>query len=375
MTSAAASLPPVPLSPVPLPDRPFCAAELDDLGISRPWLRRAIRAGTVRSPFRGVFIPADLADSPDLRASAVGLVLSDHHVICDRTAAWIHGIETYALSELTTLPEIETCALRGHAPTRLQGTDGRSRDLAPHDITIIGGVPVTTPLRTALDLGCHPRRREAMAALNGFARRHGVTSTALLGELPRFRRRRGVVQLRALAGLVEGRVESHRESWVWLELHDHGLPAPEPQHWIEIDDVPTYRLDFAWVLAKVCVEYDGVGWHDKTEQQRRRDRDRRQWLRDHGWTVIVVRLGDFTGDALDRWIDELREALRPSYSNGGVGSSGRRVGSKNYRLTDQNYRFNAPELQIQLAQAPVETPSVRPTAWRARSSTWSAVRA
>jgi len=31
--------------------------------------------------------------------------------------------------------------------------------------------------------------------------------------------------------------------------------------------------------------------------------------------VIVVRIGDFTGDALDRWLDELRAALRPTYSN------------------------------------------------------------
>jgi hypothetical protein len=29
----------------------------------------------------------------------------------------------------------------------------------------------------------------------------------------------------------------------------------------------------------------------------------------------VVRRGDFTGDALDRWLAELRRALAPSYTN------------------------------------------------------------
>ena len=50
--------------------------------------------------------------------------------------------------------------------------------------------------------------------------------------LPRFRRRRGVVQLRELLELVDARIESARESWTWLEIHDAGLPLPEPQVWI-----------------------------------------------------------------------------------------------------------------------------------------------
>lgn len=79
--------------------------------------------------------------------------------------------------------------------------------------------------------------------------------------------------------------------------------------------IPTYRLDFAYVQARVCVEYDGLESHEKSEEQRRADRERRAWLREHGWTVIVVRLGDFTGEALDRWIGEVREAIRPTYSS------------------------------------------------------------
>ncbi len=107
------------------------------------------------------------------------------------------------------------------------------------------GVTVTTPLRTALDLACNLRRREAMAAVNAFARSHGVTAEQMGAELRRFRGRRGVRQLRDLISLLEPLIESQRESWLWLEIHDHGLPLPVPQHWIDIDGVPTYRLDFA----------------------------------------------------------------------------------------------------------------------------------
>lgn len=299
---------------VRLPDRPFLSTELAELGIPRPWLRQQLADGRVWSPFYGVFVPTHLPDTNELRASAVALVTTASHVICDRTAAWLHGVDTYAYAELQTAPDVETCALRGHRSTRLQGTDGRTRDLTDADTSVLGGVRVTTPLRTALDLGCNLRRREAMAALNAFARLHGITAQRLATELPRLRRRRGVVQLRELAPLVDPRIESQRESWVWLALHDHDVPMPEPQHWIEIDGVPTYRLDFAWILARVCVEYDGVEAHEKSEDQRRRDESRRAWLRAHGWTVIVVRLGDFTSEALDRWIGEIRDALRPTYS-------------------------------------------------------------
>jgi hypothetical protein len=180
---------------------------------------------------------------------------------------------------------------------------------------IIGGVRVTTPIRTALDLGCQLRRREAYAALNAFARQHELRVETLRAAAQRFRRRRGVRQLRELLGLIDPRVESARESWTLLAIYDAGLPLPEPQVWIEIDGRPTYRLDLAYRLSKVCVEYDGFDFHERDAGQRAYDEERRDWLRHDGWIVIVVRRGDFTGDALERWLRELREALRPTYSN------------------------------------------------------------
>jgi very-short-patch-repair endonuclease len=203
---------------------------------------------------------------------------------------------------------VETCALRGRTRTEMAGARGRHRTFDPADIMTVHGIPVTTPLRTALDLGCALRRRDAMAVLNDFARHHGVTAEELAAELPRYRGRRGVIQLRQLIPLVDPRIESVRESWVWLEICESGLPRPTPQHWILIDGVPTYRLDFAYVAQRIAVEYDGEDFHDGDEQQQA-DRERREWLRRQGWTVIVVRKGDFTGRRLDAWLAKIRRAL------------------------------------------------------------------
>jgi hypothetical protein len=299
----------------PWPDGPFHRAALAELGIAEATLSRALRAGQIRCVVRGVFVLSSLPDDLELRARSVALAVKPHHVVTDRTASWLWGIDVHTFAELDSIPEVETCALRWKEPTTLPGVDGRTRDLLPQDITVLHGVRITTPLRTALDLGCCLRRREAYAALNAFARTFGLTRQDFARALGRYRRRRGVVQLRELVDLVDPRVESERESWVLLAIYDAGLPLPEPQFWVEIDGVAVYRLDFAYQRLRVVVEYDGIDAHERTKEQQEHDEARRAWLRDQGWTVIVIRRGDFSRDALERWLGELREALTPSYAN------------------------------------------------------------
>lgn len=194
----------------------------------------------------------------------------------------------------------------------------------------IDGLHLTTPLRTALDLGCLLRRREAKAALDAFCRRHGLTADELSREARSFKGRRGVRQLRELIGRVNPVNESARESWTELAILDAGLPAPECQVWVEVDGEPRYRLDFAYRHARIAIEYDGWEAHERTRDQRDHDRDRRAWLRDNGWTIIVVRRGDFTGQRHDRWLRELRSVLEPRYSN--------------VRRMERNSRLTGPEV-------------------------------
>jgi hypothetical protein len=183
----------------PFPDRPFTSGDALALGISRKRLRLALDQGLVRRVFTGAYVRADVPDSTELRAEAAALVMSKHSVLCDRTAAWIHGISVLRYAELDVIPPLETYVLRGHDPTDRHNCNGGSRDLLPEDWQIIGGVRVTTPLRTALDLACKLPRRQATAALDAFAREHHVTVADLRRLLVRYFRRRGVVQARELS--------------------------------------------------------------------------------------------------------------------------------------------------------------------------------
>lgn len=291
-----------------LPRAPFTATHAEAAGIPRHRLQKLLRAREVRRVLQGVYQAADVPDTLLNRARAVALVVSPFAVLCDRTAAWLHGVDVLDHRELDLLPPVETFVLRDHSRIRRDGTSGGERDLADGDVMVIHGVKVTTPLRTALDLGCLLPRRSALAALDGFMRHHGLTRDDFKKELPRYFRRRGVVQLRELVNIADPRAESPGESWTRIALIDDLLPRPELQWVIWQDGREFARLDLAYPRARVAVEYDGEEFHDSPDQ-READQRRRRWLRDHGWTVIVVTKASFGRDQVPEWTAEVRRAL------------------------------------------------------------------
>jgi hypothetical protein len=292
-----------------LPDLPFTRATAETLGISRHRLQEALRNREVRSVLRGVYVRNDVPDSQCLRVHAASLVMPPHHVLCDRTAAWVHGIDVFRFHELDVLPPLDTYALPGTSRSSRAEYDGGQRDLSPEDICVIDGVRVTTPLRTCMDLGCTRPRWRALAAMDAFMRSHGITREQMWRLLPRYFRRRGVVQLRQLIPVADPRAESVRESRTRLAIEDAGLPRPTLQHWVTVGGRPVFRLDLAYPHAMVAVEYDGREFHEGDEQVKE-DEARRRWLRERGWTVIVLTKDSFEPEELDAWVAELRTALR-----------------------------------------------------------------
>jgi hypothetical protein len=290
------------------PIEPFTMSTAKARGISPARVRRAVRQRLLVMVLRGVYLRSDVELTTQVKLAAAALVISPHAIACDRTAAWLWGVDVFEYGELDTTPPLETYVLRGHNPPDRPEVRGGVRDIMPEDWIEIGGVKVTTPLRTALDLGCKLNRRPALAAMDALMRAHGFTHAAMRRVAVRFFRRRGVVQLRELIPLVDPRAESQPESWTRLELIDQGLPTPEPQYWIRIGGIPTYRLDLAYPHARVAIEYDGEEFHT-SEEDRQEDEKRRAWLERHGWTVIVVTKDSFSDAAPAKWIAEVRVAL------------------------------------------------------------------
>lgn len=274
----------------PFPEEPFTRGDLADLGLTPAQLRTGLRYGEVRRVLRGVFVSRTVPESVDLRVRSVARLVAPGQVVCDRTAAWLHGVEVLDGRGVAAFPPVEVCAPRGRPATARAEIRGRTRDLRPEDVGELGGVLVTTPLRTALDLGCILRRRDALAALDQFRARFGLSEVELAHATVRYFRRRGVVQLRELIPLADPLSESVRESWTRLAILDAGLPTPVLQYEIEFDGCVWWRLDHAYPRHRVAVEYDGMDFHS-SEEQVRNDERRRAWLRSDGWRLVVVRNG------------------------------------------------------------------------------------
>lgn len=275
--------------PLPL-DAPFTTQAANAAGLDRHLLVRLVRRGLLRRPLRGVYVPAQVPDSADVRAQALGLVVPAGSVVTDWTASWLHTGVDAPNSHLRQAP-LSVFKVAGRDRLRNDLCASGERTLTPEEVTpLTGRLLVTTPLRTACDLG---RLAPAVTAIGGMDALLGVgtfTREELVDEVRRFKGYRGVVQLRQLAPLVDARAESPGESALRLRwLQTAQLPPPELQIPVyTLDGVLLYRVDLGVPELRFGAEYDGERYH--TEAQAEHDARRRRHL-DHafGWTVRVFR--------------------------------------------------------------------------------------
>jgi hypothetical protein len=198
---------------------PFTVAMAARAGIGRAALDRLHRGGRMRRLLRGVYVDATVPVSTAVRARALGLVVGGSQVVVGTTAAWLHGVDLPRVDpRAPERVEVHGRARRGHPdrPVRHE----------PRDLTVVDGVRCTTPLRTALDLGRLLAPDRALAALDGLLGLGGFTHAALLAELPRFGGRSGIVQLRELAAIADGRARGAAESVLRLRWLHGRLPTP-----------------------------------------------------------------------------------------------------------------------------------------------------
>jgi very-short-patch-repair endonuclease len=159
------------------------------------------------------------------------------------------------------------------------GLDVRHCRLREDEITEVDGIPVTTGLRTAYDLGRLAERVLAVVAVDALSRvcGFGPADVAVVGR--RHAGDRGSRQLAEVIALADPRSESPMETRIRIAIHDAGLPAPVPQH-----PVGPYRLDLAYPAIRLGIEYDGRD--HLTPQRALRDLDRQAHLTAAGWTVL-----------------------------------------------------------------------------------------
>jgi hypothetical protein len=286
--------------PMPL-DRPFTTAAARAAGLHAFDLGGLVAAGHLRRPIRGVYVAAQVPDCIELRAEVLRLVVPPHAVVTDRTAGWLHGAQmVLAPNDHLVVPTLSVFADKDRARLRNGLTSSGQRILPPDHVTEVLGVRVSTPARTACDLGRLLHRDQAFAALDSMLALAAFSREELWAVTQELRGMRGVRQLRAFIPLADGRSQSQGESVTRLRWLDLGLAAPELQVEVPHPGGWSYWIDLGVPELRFGIEYDGEEWHRRTEEQRARDDRRRKWLREErDWMIRVVTKDNIHGHDRD----------------------------------------------------------------------------
>ncbi|KQY08169.1 hypothetical protein ASD37_09535 [Mycobacterium sp. Root135] len=243
---------------------------------------------------RDVYLPRDVEMTALIRARAVWLATGA--TLCGSSAAAVFGTKWLDPSAPAAIIRADR-----HAPP---GIVVHTWQLTSAEVCRVRGVDVTTPARTAFDIGRTRPVNQAIAAVDALLNATRITSPEIIAVADAHPGGRGVARLRGVLDLVDGGAESPQETRVRLLIVRGGLPRPETQ--IEFPTLHI-RVDMGWRQWKVAVEYDGVQhWADS--QQRAWDIERIALLEAAGWVVIRISGGMLARP--DAILDRIRRALR-----------------------------------------------------------------
>jgi very-short-patch-repair endonuclease len=156
----------------------------------------------------------------------------------------------------------------------------RRKDLAP-DLTNYRGIPLTSPVRTLIDLATRLGTRELEAAINEADKLDIIDPESLRRALGHRQGQPGTPRLRRLLDRATfSLTDSELERRFIPITRRAGLPRPLTQHRLH-----GFRLDFYWPHLGLVVETDGLRYH-RTPAQQSRDHARDQALTAAGLTVL-----------------------------------------------------------------------------------------
>ena len=294
-------------SRAPLPDpflrQPFTFSEAATAGVTAGRLR----ANDLEHYSREIYVPQghqpELAERLEVHLAVTPSAWGSH-----RTAAALQGLplppwcddhEKLHLSKPNNLPRV-----------RRKGVVGHSVKILPGELHHVGGLLVTTPARTWLDLA-NELTPDHLVALGDqllrkprleFERRDQpyATIASLQTMLQDHSWSRGVGKAKAALDDMRVGSDSVPETLLRLALLYAGLPEPELQLALFEGQPKSPTADLGYRSCRLAIQYEGG--HHLDEAQRLSDARRDRAFRAAGWTVILVTVDDLR--------DDFREVVR-----------------------------------------------------------------
>ena len=247
--------------PASLRTGPFTHAEARSAGVSR----RQLRGAGYRRLGSGIYRWVGLKESPQVTLTAVAKRLPPGAAFSGRSAAWLHGLEMAPCDPIeVTMPEPT-------GSSRRAGASVRRTVLARSEIVRRRGLPVTSALRTVVDLGGRDPQTEGVVAADLFLHAGLVSVAELRTYVAEHPGVKGIARLRRVVGLAEPNAESAMETRLRILLVLAGLPRPDVQVSIHDDqDHFLGRPDLFYSKQRLAIEYDGGNHRDRMVDDNRR---------------------------------------------------------------------------------------------------------
>jgi predicted transcriptional regulator of viral defense system len=264
-------------------------SQLAELGLSRRAIGHRLEAGRLHAIHREVYAVGYRRLSERARWLAAVLAAGEGAVLSHESAAALWELRASKGRWIdVTVPK------KRRAPA---GVRIHRMELDPSEVTKRGPIPVTTPLRTLLDLSTQLTVPQLEQAVREAEYRNLATAAFLTSCLSSRRGRRGAKTLRQalrLANTGKGRTRSDLEIAFLALLRKHRLPPPNLNVDLILDGHPI-QADCFWPAHGLIVELDGGAAHMTTHAfYADRARDRRAHAA--GLTVIRVTWPDLEDD-------------------------------------------------------------------------------
>jgi very-short-patch-repair endonuclease len=278
----------------------FSHAQATEAGLSPAGMTRRVKAGVWERLLPKVYRIVGVPPSEQQQALAAALWAGDGAVVSHGTAGalWsIPGVRSHRVELWVPAPR---------SPRAASIVVHRGPRIDEADRTSVERIPVTTALRTLIDLSARMEDDRLLAAMESLFRRRLVTPEQLEQRLAALctSGRSGTGRLRQLLSERDSAPsESMLEAKVWLLLSRTELPRPVRQHWVNAP-AGRYRLDFAWPAKRVALECDG--WeHHGGHAAFGKDRARLSEVASTGWRTLIATWALATREPrrLLRWVD------------------------------------------------------------------------
>jgi very-short-patch-repair endonuclease len=238
--------------------------QLLELGFSRDWIAHRLATGRLHRLWQGVYAVGRPRVTQYGQWMAAVLACGPAALLSHDTAAALWGIRR-------ATARLEVSVVSG-AKRRPQGiTVHRQRGLRPEHITRLHGIPVTSPIRTLIDIALRLDRDQLEAAINQADKLDLCDPEELRSALDDMPGQPGV---RSLRSVLDRRTftltDSELERRFLRIVRSIGLAKPETGVYVN-----GFKVDFYWPELGLVVETDGLRFH-RTPAQQVRDRLRDQ---------------------------------------------------------------------------------------------------